>query len=181
MERIDILTPELNDCASFVVNTAVNSVVVTPPALSDKIFYSGNDGYKFEKGDNLIILSAGYFIPERFVLFGYQNAGINKNCTPQLFLQLKGSGGGTQVIWQFGSDGRLNLPFPNYEFSIGTFVDSIALGMTDATFSIVGTLPFPGDVDRLLISMVDVPAALNGLTFQLIPFVKVLHTLELTN
>lgn len=181
MERIDILTPELNDCPSFVVNNAVNSVVVTPPLLADKIMYSGNDGYKFALGDNLIILSAGYFIPERFTVYGYQNAGAAKNCTPQLLLSIKESGGGTTIIWQFGSDGRMNLPFPNYEFAVGTFVDTTELGITDPTFSIINSFPFPSDVDRLLISMVDVPAALNGITFQIVPFVKVLHTLALTN
>lgn len=181
MDRIDILTPELSQCASFTVNTAVNFVPLTPTVLGDPILYSGNDEYKFTKGDNITILSAGYFLPERFVIYGHDNAAAAKNCVPWLFLYSIGSAGAGSVVWQFGSNGRLNCPFPNYEFSLGTFVDSIELGMIDPFYWLTLRFPFQSDADNLNISMVDVPAAMNGVKFYVVPFIKVLHTLPMTH
>lgn len=181
MDRIDILTPELSQCPYFDVNIAVTKVVLNSVILGNPTLYSGNDEYKFTKGDNFIILSAGYFMPERFVIWGYQNAGAAKNCVPWMFLNARGSGGGTQIIWQFGSNGRLNIPFPGYEFSLGTFVNTIELGLTDATYSLELRFPFESDADKLEISMLDAPALSNGERFYCVPFVKVLHTLEMTH
>jgi hypothetical protein len=178
MELIDILMPTQADCPNFVVNNAVDNVVVNIPAAYTTMNACENH-FSFVRGDNFTILSAGYFIPERFVVWGYQNADpINLNSVPQLSLLSIGSLG-LGVPLHIGQNGKINIPFPNYEFSIGQFIDTEISGMTDPLFRITCKFPFDADADKLLISMIDVPAALNGKTFYCIPFIKVLHNLGL--
>lgn len=174
MEIIDILTPKVDDCASFVVNNAVDSVVVNIVAAFTTM-YGCDNLYSFVRGDNFTILSLGYFIPERFCVFGYENADpASLNSVPQINLLSVGSLG-LGIPLHIGQNGKLNVPFPNYEFSIGQFIDTEESGMTDPLFSINCKFPFDSDADKLLISMIDVPAALNGKTFHIVPFIKVMH------
>lgn len=178
MEQIDIFTPKFTDCPSFVVNNAVNFVPVTMMAI-EKEMYSGDSKRVFTNADAMIILSVGYFIPERFVLWNYENVAGEQLTNPHIHLRLKEN---TGVFWDvdgFGSGGKMPLPFPNYEFSIGGFISPIDLGLTGTSFEIYCRFGADSN-DRLQISMVDVPAALNGTTFYIVPFVKVLHTLSLT-
>lgn len=178
MELIDILTPQISDCASFVVNNAVDSVVVNIP-VGHKVMYACNDVSNFVRGDNFTILSAGYFVPERFVVYGYQNADpAFINSVPQLGLLSIGSLGHAVPLW-IGQVGKINLPFPNYEMSLGQFIDTEENGITDPLFQITCKFPYDDDTDKLLISMVDVPAVLNGKTFTIVPFIKVMHNLGL--
>lgn len=178
MERIDIFSPKLTDCPSFVVNNAVNFVPVTSMAI-EKVMYSGDGKRIFTNADSMIILSTGYFIPERFVLWNYENVAGEQLTNPHLELRLKENTGVFWDVFGFGSGGIMPIPFPNYEFSIGGFISPIELGLSAVTFELF--CRFGADsTDRLQISMVDVPAALNGLTFYIVPFVKVLHTLSLS-
>lgn len=179
MEIIEIMTPELTGCANFVVNNAVDSVVLNTPA-APSIMYSGNNGHKFTNGDNFLILSAGYYIPERFTIYGHQSVDPNKSCTPQMLLRVNEDPAGFSfVVDQFGNDGALNIPFPNYEFSIGTFIEIEQFSLSTPLFNIAVDFPNSIDPDKPLISMIDVPAALNGKTFYVIPFIKILHNIPL--
>lgn len=177
MEIIDILTPDNDLLPSFVVNTAVTNVNVTGIAGPGAILRACNlANSKFTRGDNFTILSAGIFIPERFTVWNYPDAGGTKYSAP--IIQLYGTvGGGATPIFPFGNNGELKIPFMNYEFSLGVHVDTEEAGLTDATFQL-GTY-FPVNVNTLQISMVDVPAAMNGLTFKIVPFFKVLHNFQL--
>lgn len=174
MEIIDILTPQVSDCGSFVVDNAVDSVIVNIPA-GHKVMYACDDLSSFVRGDNFTILSIGYFIPERFMVYGYQNADpAFVNSVPQISLLSIGSLG-LGVPLHIGQNGKILIPFPNYEFSIGQFIDTESSGMTDPLFQITCKFPYDNDTDKLLISMVDVPAVLNGKTFNIVPFIKVMH------
>lgn len=174
MEIIDILTPQISDCPSFVVNNAVDNVSVSIGAGYKTMFACDNLQY-FVRGDNFTILSIGYFIPERFMVYGYENADpAMVNSTPQIALLSIGNLG-LGVPLRIGQNGKVNLPFPNYEFSIGQFIDTEIMGATDPLFKITCKFPYDGDTDKLLISMVDVPASLNGKTFNIVPFIKVMH------
>lgn len=178
MELIDILTPKLTDCPSFIVNNAVNSVTVTSMAI-EKEMYSGDGRRRFTNADAMIVLSVGYFIPERFVLWNYENVAGEQLTNPHIELRLKENTGVFWDVFGFGSGGVMPIPFPNYEFSIGGFINPKDLGLTGTTFEVF--CKFGADsADRMQISMVDVPAALNGQTFYIVPFIKVLHSLQLS-
>ncbi len=182
MQLIEIMQPRISDCPKFTVNNAVNFVPVTNMA-TEKVFWSGASRSTFATGDNLIILSAGYFIPENFALWNMENLNGVEEPTVQLRLRLKESGGVYWDINGFGSGGVLPLPFPNYEISLGGFVDTVNLGLSDPTFTLTGYMNYDSTTatpDRMQISMINVPAALNGVVFYIIPFVKVMHTLLLT-
>jgi hypothetical protein len=180
MEHVEILTPKVTECPSFTVNNAVDSVDVTATGVWTTLY--GAQGLKnFKRGDNFIILSAGYFVPERFVIYGYGAAGVILTPSPELFLSILKQGGLHQPVYPFGTDGSIKFPFPNYEFSIGAFVDVEDLAVQSVTYQLECTFPFAnGEPDNLKISMIDVPAALNTKVFRIVPFVKVLHTEYLT-
>jgi len=181
MEIIDILTPDNDLLPSFTVNIAANFVNVTGIVAPGAKLRSANGIFsRFQRGDNFTILSVGIFIPERFTIWDYPDASGIKRSAP--LLQLNGTlGGGLTPIFTFGNIGDMKIPFQNYEFSIGAFVDVEDLAVQSVTYQLECTFPFAnGEPDNLKISMIDVPAALNTKVFRIVPFVKVLHTEYLT-
>lgn len=179
-ENIDILAPNIDVCPTFTVNVAVNSVDLVPNPAT-QVMYAGGGSSNFVKGDSFVILSCGYFIPEGFRIYGYEEAGILKWPCPVLYLGARDFGGGVDIsLFNFGNNGKMRLPFPNYEFSIGTFTDPVANNLTAATFQLKEGFPDASGVDSVQISMVNVPAALDTLVFKVIPWVKVLHNFPLT-
>jgi hypothetical protein len=181
-ERIDILMPQVDAAPTFTVNNAVNSVDLVPNPAGTQVMYAGANVSKFQRGDSFIILSCGYFIPEGFRIYGYEEAGLLKWPVPILLLTGRPAGGGIDItINSFGNNGQLRVPFPNYEFSIGTFCDPEADGFSPgATFELKEAFPYVSGIDSVQVSMINVPAALNGVIFKVIPWVKVLHNFPLT-
>ena len=178
-EIIDLLTPDNDVLPNFTVNTGVNSVMVTGIGGTGAKLKACNGAFsKFQRGDCFTILSVGIFIPERFVIWDYPDAAATKYSSP-IFALWGTVGAGSTPIMSFGNNGEFKIPFPNYEFSIGVFNDPEAAGLTDPTFELVAW--FPTNVNTMEISMIDVPAALHGLTFNIVPFVKVLHNFALTS
>ncbi len=176
MEIIDILSPNFDDCPNFTVNNAVNFVQVIN--IIEMEFKACNlAASKFRRGDNFTILSCGFHIPERFVVYSYNDTGATNFSAP--ILQLSGTvGGGAIPLLPFGNNGQLKLPLPNYEISLGCTIETESQGLIDPLgFSIKGY--FPTIIDSLQISMVDVPAVLNGIKFSIVPFIKVLHNFQL--
>lgn len=180
-EKIDILTPKYTDCSFFTVNNAVNSVdlnLVDPGPLP---LYAGNNKSKFQRGDCFVVISAGYFIPEGFRIYGYESAGADLWSVPMIQLTALKSTGGPQIaIMNFGNLGLMRLPFPNYEFSIGTFTDTEEQNINSPTFELTTIFPYWIAPDQPQISMINVPVALNGIVFRIVPFFKVLHNFDLT-
>lgn len=177
-EIIDVLTPDNDNLPQFTVNNAVNYVNLSAiGGLGSQLSACNGAFKKFVRGDNFIILSVGYFIPEAFRIFEYLDAGLTKYSAPIISL-FASAGGAVIPITQFGNNGELKLPFPNYEMSIGVFIDTEKSGLTDPTFIL--SVYFPLVVNTVRISMVGVPVALNGLTFKVTPFIKVLHNFPIT-
>ncbi|MFA5235093.1 MAG: hypothetical protein WC390_11900 [Sulfurimonas sp.] len=177
MEVIDILSPETANLPNFTVNTAVNFVNVVGIAGPGAVLHSCNGSFSsFARGDNFTILSCGIFIPERFTIYDYPPDALDYSA-PIVSLSAT-LGGGVVPVLTFGNNGELKLPFMNYEFSIGVFTDVEKNGLVDPTFKLVTF--FPLIANSLSISMVDVPAALNGIKFNVVPFFKVLHNFPLT-
>lgn len=181
MELIDILSPDNDLLPSFVVNTAVNFVNVTGIAAPGATLRPANGAWsRFKRGDNFTVLSFGIFIPERFSVWDYPDASGLKRSAPIFELYGTCDAGATlKPILPFGNNGKIKIPFQNYEFSIGVFCDVESLGLNTAAIYELMIL-YPSIVNTLSISMVDVPAAMNGLTFKIVPFIKVLHNFSLS-
>lgn len=181
-EIIDILTPNEPDCPEFTVNTAVAAVPIAQPVPgSFVVMYAGAGVSRFVRGDNFTLLSCGYFIPERFVLHNYMTSGTSSDSTPIIQLWGLPLGAGIPIaLFNVGTSGSIRLPMPNYEFAMGVYTDVEANNFTAATFQLQCTFPLVSGLDNPQISMIDAPAALNGVTFKIIPFIKVLHNTTLT-
>ncbi len=182
-ERIDILTPNTSDCPAVVINTAVNMVPI-PDAAAPVILRSTDPFfYCFPNGDNFELLSFGYFIPERFIMYdpvsgglGVENPCFNVRITA--FTDPPPPGVGVQVpLNQLGFQGRIKIPFPNYEMAMGVFIDVAAA--INEKFWLEIEFPSNSGLNPAQLSMVGVPAALNGVTIHLVPFIKVLHNFPL--
>lgn len=181
-EIIDILMPNVDAAPTFTVNIAVNSVDLVPNPAGTQVMYAGANVSKFVRGDSFIVLSAGYFVPEGFRIYGYEEAGLLKWPVPILLLSGRPAGGGIDItINSFGNNGQLRMPFPNYEISIGTFCDPEQNNLSPgATFELKEAFPVVSGIDSVQVSMINVPAALNGIVFKVIPWIKVLHNFPLT-
>jgi len=177
-ERIDILTTKSGHGAEFIVDNTVVSVDLKPlDALAFSTLYSSDGNSIFERGDNFIVLSVGYFLPHGFTMAGNATDPIMS----EIYLTARETVSLTvRALPQVGNNARILLPFENYEMSLGVFVDTEATGIVQSfilqTNFTQGTNvgPWPQ------VSMANVPAILNGLTLEATPFIKVLHNFPLT-
>lgn len=186
-EIVDVLQTPFDSSAQFTVNLAVDYVPLNQAAgVGPFIFLAGTGQSIFPKGDNLIILSAGYVLPESFVMAAYDNTEpIFGMISPAMTLLVEDAvTGNSTLCWQFGRDGVFRFPMNNYEIAIGTFVNPRTLsrpGPIENAFVLktyFPTIPLLA-VDRPNISMMGVPAALDGKTFHVPVFLKVLHNLSI--
>lgn len=188
-EQIDVLSAPFQMGAQFTVNIAVASVDLVPcvPGVPQILTAGGGTilggGYEFRNGDNFEILSAGYHIPENFVMAQYDTAGAGEFMLPIMFLQADPVGAAPAIpVQQFGNNGTLRMPFEEYEISLGSFVDIEALGVTGTGggFSLQMLFPYTVGLDNPRVSMINVPPALDGEIIQVTPFIKVRHNFPLT-
>lgn len=170
-EIIDILNLKITESPNFVVNTAINSVSLNNCG-TQFIFRNASNKRWFHQGDNIIILSVGFYLPESFVMAQRPAAGLNR----ALFEFTLGSDDTSLANYRpadaFGGSGNIFIPFPNYEMSIGTYIDAELYLQAD-DYVLIGT--FGNNANPIEISMINVPAALNGDTIYLTPWIKVLH------
>jgi hypothetical protein len=196
MEIIDILSPKYSECPEFEVDTGVDQVEVPQQFGILRTFgKTGIDSRSvFQERDNIRLLTAGFYIAESFTLAntdrsdeGRSYPDIADSFFPTSFMQLDVyntavafvnylPGLGSSVI------GRFALPFPNYETALDLYCDIANLApcvlppgaaIVGDKFKIACTL-YCNDI-----SMIGVPAALNGKTIKVVPFVKILHTLPM--
>jgi hypothetical protein len=174
MEIIDTLIATKVNTPYFAVNLAAANKRVSVVNGASPCFMMNNSlKYYFQAGDNLLLLNAGYFIPESFcttedmapsdpvfpfLLFTvFDSAGVSKGALPGL-----------------GDYGGIIVPFENYEGTYNVFCDVNSLYNTGKyKLSVVMTFNYT------MISMINVPSDLDGKTFYIYPFIKVLHTLPM--
>lgn len=158
MKYIEVLTQEAANANTFVINNGFDSVAVT--AGNGKV--TNAEGYKyFKAGDNVNILSMGFYIPMGFDIYG-----TNEN------IKFSINGYNTLGIISFLMlPGIFTIPFSNYEMATGVFTLGVSqkIQLAHSIFN------------SLNISMIGVPAALNTKTFKIFSFFKVEHTLPMEN
>lgn len=171
-ELIDVLMPKVSLCPYFTVDTTgPDYVAVTAPAVSIMDLYPGDvTKFNFDPGDNIIVLSFGYFIPENFAAF--EMAGPDYSVPSWKLYLHKNTTAVSVAIDQFGVNGIIQSPFPNYEMAMGIFLDVNTITTEDFHLRIANTT-------RGRISMIGVPAVLNTKVFHVVPFVKILHNFNL--
>lgn len=164
-EILDIFLP--SDQPSFVVNTAVNEVAIVPsanndPPLSGRDQLTGFPIANFIPIDNVLILGAGVTLPFCFDV-----------STENLVLQL----------WWFDVTGIIG-PFPAAELIIPNANQEIPLNIFSPWGG--GGVNSPDNAHLCAyiingkISMINAPAALNGSTQHLRPWVRIKHNLQLS-
>jgi len=173
-EIIDILTQPETESAYFDVDTALADVpIVTQdgfvvPAIDNVL---GRRAFNWR--DNFIILSCGVSLPA-----GFSFSEFAGQVRPYVLLAYSwASDLGTKYLIGSASDSLLYLPLPDYEFSLGTYVDVGSFnGGGNPGENFVLSCGLSGN-ER--ISMVGVPAAYQGLRFYVPTFLKILHNLPM--
>jgi len=149
--------------------------LVVPPGNRRYVNGAGFD--RFTKGDNVTLLSYGVIMPENFTFFAGVPPPVSailgeERSTPPNYFQLPCFLGANPAEW---------ITIENKEHDLEGYCDyslftrQISRLPVTEDFSIVGT--FPLDV---YISMLNVPAAANGNSYYMEPFIKVSHNLPLS-
>lgn len=170
-ERVDVLRTTPGNGSFFVADVSVESVELLPNAAGPRVLNSDFALSKFTRGDNFTILSMGYILPESFVLANQ----LQKSTASFDLTAYKAVSTIDIPLEAVGVNGRLAVPFPNYELNVGTFVDTEDASIDeDFYLRVVSTDPYP------LVSMLNVPASFDAETFEVPIFIKVLHNFTLT-
>ena len=172
-EIIDVMMTKLSLSPYFDVDTTGPDYVdINPPVAPIMDFYSADiTKRKFARGDNVQLLSMGYFIPENFCT--YEMGGVNYAVPSWRIYGYRVTSAASVALNQFGAFGMIQSPFPNYEMSMGVFLDAETVLGEDFYLQI--EVSEPGRI-----SMIGVPAILNTKRFHVIPFVKILHNFNLS-
>jgi hypothetical protein len=169
---IDIICPALAKCPSFVANNAVDDVAATVPVAPH---YAGNSAGKsiFSKGDSLQLLSIGYKLPEAFTSL------VVVSPLDSLSIVVYGVTSGFIYLYPNLALSTTFVPMEGYELVTDVFFDCALAtgagpGLLKEDYKISVTLD-----TFLYVSMLGAPAALNGKTFYIVPYLKVLHSLPM--
>lgn len=174
-EIIDVLMQYDDEAYEFTVNTAVNFVNLTQvnDGILSKVGTVSGIENEFQEQDNFILLSIGVRLPLGFEFWPNDNAGSFFG--PFIDLYYKRISAAPGVLNSF-RPASVQIPFPNYEMSLGNF--TIVPSLTENFYL---CFQFPRNVGgwNQRISMLNVPAALNEMTFKAPVFAKILHTLPM--
>lgn len=174
MAIIDVLTQNeqvgVDQFATFTVNVAFNFVPLVIPAGDTGIMENAQGFSWLIYKEHFNLISIGFVLPLGFEIFNVLT-GAADPVLPSLNLRFKQNGGVSAQL----QPGKLYIPFGSYELNMGTFYNM------NSTLSPVLTssyqLLFNFDATRTVnISMVGVPAMLNGMTFSAPVFAKIEHT-----
>jgi len=172
---IDILAPLNAGCMSFTVNNLVDSVDSVAAADITKLSFLNASGEKtLLNGDNFSILSMGFILPEAFTIW----KSALTTPLPSIFLNMKGAVSlNTYKIDALGVENQIMIPMENYETALDIFVDcskQTQFGILPPVY-LNENFTLNTDYTLIKISMANVPAGLNGKTFPITPFIKIVH------
>jgi hypothetical protein len=176
-EIIDILTPNINETAKFTVDTSgPDYVSIVAPIPSAVDLHDANIHTSFVRGDNFIVLSIGFMLPEMFTLWKPStnfNPLLKVNVYPEGILT-------AHPYYSPNFPEGINLSLECYEMGLGVFFDvGSAIDSIDPTHSLYEE-EFSLKIKWLWtsaprVSMLNVPTVYHGKQFQIIPFLKILH------
>ena len=196
-EIIDVLTLQPNYAPFFTVPSDGSATSKSVPMQNPNYVSLGNYPLmkaagglgRFNPGDNFTVLTAGFCLPESFVLASSPADCFQNNVSINLGTTKQQTGlGSVFYLPNFGADG-IQLPLENYEMPLGIFVDVTKLDpsgghpfMTNPfwIFGIFEPLQDTPALVRPQVSMIGVPSQLYGTTHHVTVFIKVLHNLALS-
>jgi hypothetical protein len=176
-EIIDVLTTLPSDSPRFIVNNAVDYLGLTYPTAAPYFLVNSSGASLFQKGDNFAILSAGYNLPEGFMLWkDPATLGVKQLVANMIYIY----GAVSHKDYHIDVLGNLTsvfIPLDNFELSLDVFVSCqkqsqylvVPTTYLSEQFSLVT------GANNINVSMKSVPAAYNGKTLSLSPFFKILH------
>lgn len=175
MEIIDIIMQRNDNAFKFTVNTAVSYVnlVKTNDGILERCSSNAGIDGKFQWRDKFTLLSIGCRLPLGFEFYPNDNAGNYNGPFIDLYFKKESAAPGALI---YANPPSIHLPFENYEMSCGIYYDVPPL---NEPFWLVPEFPSGGGGYTQRISMLNVPAALNTLTFYCPIWAKVLHNLPL--
>ena len=159
--------------ASFTVNVAVNSVALSVPVGDVGILYSSNEESWFQFLDHFTLISLGYRLPLGFEFLSVQD-NLAQECLPSIEMRVKENGRPAAYLYPH----NIFMPFDNYELNFGHYYNIPIITVSAEAYQIVFNFRQNWTYN---VSMVNVPAALNGVTYYVPIFAKVEHTLDLLN
>jgi hypothetical protein len=180
-ELIEVLTPSLAKCPAFVVNNAVDYVAAVVPGGPQTMQNPGVNT-KFIAGDSFRLLSIGITFPESFTF--WKNPVLSDDAFGYLLIAPFGVVAHDLYYYPNLPGGMFYVPMENYETILDVYFDcrlainSLHPGQT--LLSEKYTLECLFGTSMLQVSMQGAPAAMNGKTFRLVPFIKIMHNFNLT-
>lgn len=173
-EIIDTIIATKAETPYFTVNLAAANKRVSIANPGNPCFMMNSSlKYYFQPGDNLLLLNVGYYIPECFNTTHF--IVPTDPVFPFVHFQVFNAAGFSMgVLPGLGDLGGIILPFENYEGAYNIYSDVNSL--YNAGKYKLSCIMF---TNATAISMINVPADLDGKTFFIYPFVKVLHSLPM--
>lgn len=169
----EIISAVSNNNGYFTVDNTKGTVPVLTQYAQFGYPYIGVSGEKFDIGDNINLLSMIVSAPKNYVIENVTNV-VNANFIIRSYQQHHAH---TNLF-------STKLGFFNYENSIGQFLDfNEQIGvlekyLLELFITGLGTVESP--TSTLNISMLNVPNSENGKTYYLQSFLKIQHTIEMS-
>lgn len=189
-EYIDVMSFLPAHSPYFTVNTGVLAVDIRrPTGLGYDFHLRSSGGFKnFQAGDNFVVVSAGFVLPESFALAQGPANLVQNNPSITIGAQVL-AGGAIYYLQNFSTTGIM-MPIENYELPANIFVDIVSVnnGATPpvypfrlAGFNLIGLFTGLDETNSIYpqVSMVGVPASLNATRQHLTMFIKVVHNFPL--
>lgn len=161
MSVIDMMYNSWDEAATFTVDISQPYVLVDEPFNGVFMRTSHSDGI-FDRGDNFNILSVGIKLP---LGFEFSESQVDKQPSFLWFIREEDAPNASFSL----NPPSIYIPFPNYEMSVGTFIN---VEESTSNFRIKSFMIL------LRISMYNVDPALDGEVFKVQPFMKIEHTKE---
>lgn len=185
-EIIDILTPHVIDMPEFTVDISAEDHYVKAgysEYRESAALYNASGGKMFRNGDNIIILSAGFVLPEQFLSAVPQfEEDLQRTCNQfdiTLFVPENPEVILTNTLYycpELGGTPVITLPLDTYEMAFDIFLSvnkSSVLGQ--GAIFLNNDFCMSMDASSIFVSMWNVPQGMDGEVFKIVPFIKVKH------
>ena len=184
-EIIDILTISPAWLPRFTVDKAEAAVTTFYPTpgegeKADNSLKNAIGNSIFQNGDSFSLLTAGLVLPESFTQYKDVDA-LTQSCIKLIFF-LTGASGENYTLDTLGQQAQIPLPHESYETAFDIFIN--AKKQTQLLHpEIVLNEEFFLQliIDDIMISMAGIPAALDGKTLAIVPYIKILHNFQLAS
>lgn len=171
------------DFPYFSASIGVQYVNISPPPAQLNIyphFTRFNTRYKFRKGDNFTLLSLGFALPENFIHYADMGGCVGPLYHPSI--SFFGSNGTNNFYFselgQTALTDNIEIPLENYENPVSVFVNPLQNAINQ-NVNIDNGFYINGWLNNCNISMVNLPATLDGRIFSIRVFAKISHNFQL--